>query len=241
MPIKAVVSLSGGLDSTVLLNYLMQRDGIRPDELLVVSFDYGSKHGRYELEAAEKVRQWFSIPLLNRRVIDLELLRHIADKSSALMKSGGPIPEGHYNHDSMKATVVPGRNLMFISILASIAEIESRKNGLEHPPVMVAVGIHQGDHFIYPDCRPTFANAASNAVYKSTDGRVVLNTPFLGKSKEDIVREGLRLGSPVHLTRTCYKDQPVACGKCGSCVERQEAFQLNGTADPIEYAKEETP
>lgn len=235
MSIRAVVSLSGGLDSTVLLHHLMQRDQLKPEEIILVSFDYGSKHGRYELEAAEKVRQWFSVPLLNRKVIDLGLLRDIAGTHSALMKSGGRIPEGHYNDDSMKATVVPGRNLLFISILASIAEIEARKNGLEYPPVAVAVGIHQGDHFIYPDCRPTFAIAAANAVFKSSDNRVVLNSPFLRMSKEEIVREGLKLGTPFQHTRTCYKEQMVACGRCGSCTERIEAFKLNGATDPIEY------
>ena len=141
--------------------------------------------------------------------------------------SGGEIPEGHYNDATMSQTVVPGRNLMFASILAGYAE----SIGFNR----IALGVHKGDHEIYPDCRKEFVKALDSCIYLSTDKSVEVYTPLIDMDKIEIVQEGLDLEVPYHLTRTCYKDQERSCGVCGSCVERLEAFKLNNVKDPIEY------
>jgi len=146
---------------------------------------------------------------------------------SDLLKTGGPIPEGHYTDESMSATVVPGRNIIFMSILTSYAwSIGAEK---------IAIGIHQGDHAIYPDCRPAFLSSMKEAIQFGTDKRVDVIAPFIGFNKIVIVRRGTRIDVPYQLTRTCYKDQEKSCGKCGSCVERLEGFERNEIEDPIQY------
>jgi 7-cyano-7-deazaguanine synthase len=187
-----------------------------------VSFNYGSKHNPYELGCAADLAFYYKVP---HSLMDLQPVMFTFD--SALLKDGGDIPEGHYSDESMKATVVPCRNLIFGSILAGIAESNNCN--------VIMLGVHAGDHAIYPDCRPEFVSAFSNTVAQATNGMVSVGAPFLYMSKIQIVTEGLQLGVPYHLTRTCYKDQPVACGKCGSCNERLEAFLENKIADPIEY------
>ncbi len=218
---KVVLSLSGGLDSSTLLAYLLDVGY----EVIPVSFMYGSKHGEYEEKAAVLMAGHYNIDPACHYVLHVRDVFHFF--KSNLLQSGGPIPEGHYQAETMKQTVVPGRNLIFASILAGLAESIGAS--------VVALGVHAGDHAIYPDCRPRFVEALRKTVEASSDGKVSICTPFLLKSKADIVREGLRLGVPYHLTRTCYKQQEVACGRCGSCRERLEAFQLNGVDDPIKY------
>jgi 7-cyano-7-deazaguanine synthase len=217
-----LVSLSGGLDSCVMMATLCS---VNPEKGVVktVSFYYGSKHGDYEEAAAINIAKHYGVP---HRVIEMGAV--LGKVKSALLKTDRRvIPEGHYEEESMRDTVVPGRNLIFIASLASIAESENLH--------AVYVGVHQGDHNIYPDCRPSFIAAANMAVWYSTENRVTLHAPFLTIDKAAIVKVGLENGAPFHLTRTCYKDQPVACGKCGSCQERLQAFHLNGAQDPIEY------
>ena len=147
---------------------------------------------------------------------------------SALLKSDDePIPEGHYQDDNMSKTVVPARNIIFSSILAGYAwSVEAKE---------VWIGIHAGDHFIYPDCRPEFYFAMKEAIMRGTNNKVNLIAPFLNKDKAEIVKRGIELKVPFEITRTCYTENELACGKCGSCVERLEAFALNGIADPIKY------
>ncbi len=187
-------------------------------EVECFGFDYGSKHSTYELPAAKRIASYYGVPF---SIIDLtEIGRHL---SSNLLKSGGPIPEGHYKAENMKLTVVPCRNIIFLSILAGIAE--SKKADI------IAIGIHQGDHAIYPDCRLEFFRQMDRAIRLGTDGKVSLYAPFLSTDKTGIVKWGLQHGVPYRLTRTCYKDQPEPCGKCGSCVERLEAFEKNGAKD----------
>ena len=131
----------------------------------------------------------------------------------------------------MKKTVVPGRNLIFASVMASLAEsIEANE---------IALGVHAGDHHIYPDCRPEFIKTLDSVIYLSTDKKVEVVTPFVGLDKTLILLEGYNQHPPVPygLTRTCYKDQGTACGKCGSCRERLEAFASINKDDPIQYDK----
>lgn len=215
---KVIVSFSGGMDSTTLLSKAVASK----KEVRAVGFCYGSKHNKYENEAAKKVAEHYGIHF---RLIDLTSI--MENFASALMKSGPQIPEGHYEEKSMSLTVVPGRNLIFISILSGIAWSEGAQE--------VLLGIHSGDHLVYPDCRPKFFEAANWAVQYGTDERVSLRAPYLHMNKTSIIAEGMKLKTPYSLTRTCYKDQEIACGKCGSCNERREAFQNNNIIDPIRY------
>lgn len=217
---KALVSLSGGLDSTVLLSVLKSDPTI--DILATVNFQYGSKHNLYEMLAAERVAKFYGLPY---KCIQAHSI--FDGFKSDLLQTGGDIPEGHYEHESMRRTVVPCRNMIFLSTLAGLAE----SIGADR----VFIGVHSGDHHIYPDCRPEFIDAMKTSIHAATDGKVALSAPFLYLNKGQIVKHGLVHNAPLSLTRTCYKDVSVACGKCGSCQERLEAFALNKTIDPIGY------
>ncbi|MHA1344937.1 MAG: 7-cyano-7-deazaguanine synthase QueC [Candidatus Heimdallarchaeaceae archaeon] len=217
---RAVVSLSGGMDSATALAWAKEQS----EKVLAVGFIYGSKHNSYEQKCAQQLSDFFNVEYIK---INLqEVGKHL---QSNLLQSGGTIPEGHYESESMKQTIVPGRNIIFISILAGIAE----SRGFDS----VVLGIHSGDHTIYPDCRPEFFNAMSCAIRHGTDEKVTLHAPFLNKNKTQILEYGygLTIGFPYMFTRTCYKDQIRACGKCGACQERLEAFKNIGFEDPIRY------
>jgi len=220
---KFVIGLSGGMDSTTLLGILLEQGF----EVHCCVFYYGSKHNKYENRAAENIIEHYrnrNKPVFGYP-IDLSALMSLF--SSALLLSGEDIPEGHYAGDNMKKTVVPSRNLIFASIMAGVAE----SIGAGH----IALGIHSGDHFIYPDCRIDFAKALDTVVFLSSDNNVEVIAPLQRDDKYTILQKGLQIQVPYHLTRTCYKDQPLSCGKCGSCNERLEAFQKLGQKDPIKY------
>jgi 7-cyano-7-deazaguanine synthase len=226
--VKTVVSLSGGLDSAVALANALKSHS--PEDVLAVGFGYGSKHGQYEQQASAKVAAYYGV-----RVKFVNLWGAFYDARSALMQAGGgDIPEGHYEAESMRQTVVPGRNTVFAAVLLGIAQSE-----LEGPRRSVVLGIHAGDHHIYPDCRPAWFVAMAEVYYAASEGQVILNAPLLYDTKVEIVRRGLSLNVPFHLTRTCYKDQEIACGRCGSCQERLAAFKLCGADDPITYVSRE--
>jgi len=214
---RAIVSLSGGMDSTTLLFYA-RKEG---REVSAVSFVYGSRHNPFELQCAKEICEREQIP---HRLICVESL--FESFNSSLM-GVGPIPEGHYTDESMKSTVVPGRNMIFLSVLAGIAMDEKADE--------IWAGVHAGDHPIYPDCRPEFIKPMQQAITAGTNGAVRLQAPFLFATKGDILKIGLALQVPYHLTRTCYTNGPIACGKCGACQERLEAFSLNKAEDPLPY------
>ena len=218
---KVLLSLSGGLDSAVLLTKLVDLGY----EVFAVTFDYGSKHGEYEIKAAKSLAAWFGV---KHQVMDVSGI--FSGFNSALLKvDSRDIPEGHYEDVTMKQTVVPCRNMIFATILAGLAQ------SLLYDAVYL--GIHAGDHAIYPDCRPVFKNRLDAAIIAATDGAVLLQAPFIDMTKGVIVYEGKKIGAPFELTRTCYKNQELPCGVCGSCTERIEAFQVNGMIDPVKYAK----
>jgi 7-cyano-7-deazaguanine synthase len=227
MPSKVVLALSGGLDSTVLL-YGLRAAG---NEVFPVTFRYNSKHNPWERRAAAAVCVEAGVrPLEVDLTGPFDAAAAVAKAPSSLLStSPAAVPEGHYNDETMRQTVVPGRNLIFASVLAAVAESVGAD--------WVALGVHQGDHQIYPDCRPGFVSALGRTVAASTDGRVRVFTPLLHWDKAGVVREGIRLGVPFRLTRTCYTFWEAACGKCGACRERLEAFEKNGVPDPIEYQK----
>jgi len=224
---KAVIGLSGGMDSTVLLGILLEQGY----EVHCCVFTYGSKHNKYENQAAVEVIQYYQQFYGQNNVVChfFDLADTFSHIQSDLLLTGGEIPEGHYEHESMKKTVVPGRNMIFASIMAGVAEsIEAE---------CIALGVHSGDHAIYPDCRHEFIKALDCAIYLSTDKTVQVVTPLVQDDKAGILVKGyaLKVEAPIHLTRTCYKDQEYACGKCGSCQERLEAFSIINKKDPVRY------
>lgn len=229
---RVLVLLSGGMDSTTLLakavhEYDRPKSPVSPiNAIRAISFNYGSKHSQLELEAAAKVARFYGVP---HHIVNL--CEAFAGFQSALLSDGPAVPEGHYQEESMRQTVVPGRNLILLAIAAGYAESQGMSD--------VWIGAHSGDHFIYPDCRPEFIWSAQETVRTSSNGKVVLSAPFLNDDKTTIIEWGGSKGVPYQYTRTCYTDQKIACGRCGSCQERLEAFLANHIADPIPYASRE--
>jgi 7-cyano-7-deazaguanine synthase len=219
---KAVVSLSGGLDSTTVLAAAIGSER----EVIPVFFNYGSKHNTWELRAAKQVCQHYGLDMYQ-----LQFSGIIGKSKSSLMNDNKEIPEGHYEAKTMEDTVVPARNIIFASILAGFA--------WERDASEVWMGVHSGDHAIYPDCRPEFLYHMNKAIQVGTDCRVSLMTPFMDMTKAEILERGLRMEVPYELTRTCYSSEKIACGKCGADQERLEAFMLNKTEDPIKYVSRE--
>lgn len=213
---QAIVVHSGGLDSTVLLYKCRQDFNV----VLSLGFDYGQRHIR-ELLAASRICDELD---LERSVVDISGIKHLIHSSQT---GHSPVPEGHYTAETMKATVVPNRNMIMLSIAAGIAIT------MEAP--IVAYGPHGGDHAIYRDCRPEFVDKMDEVLLEADEFKVNIFAPFLDMTKADIVKLGAELNVPFHLTRTCYNDRALACGRCGTCVERLEAFGIAGIEDPLVY------
>lgn len=195
-----------------------------------VIFTYGSKHNQYENKAAFAITQYYlEKGAAIQQPIHIDLTSAFSALKSDLLLSGGNIPEGHYQAENMRKTVVPGRNTIFIAFMLGIAESCGAN--------AIALGVHSGDHHIYPDCRVGYIMAMDEAVHHASDGAIRISTPFLQDTKTTILEKGFKLSIPVpyHLTRTCYKDQPISCGKCGSCQERLEGFANINKKDPIQY------
>ena len=238
---QAVISLSGGMDSsTVLLRLLTEGY-----QVTAISFDYGQKHNVELLRAAELVdylNQNGYKGRIRRQCITMIGLKEMI--SSNLIKGGNDVPEGHYEEENMKDTVVPNRNKMFSSIIQSIALSIANEMGCE---VKIAMGIHAGDLAIYPDCRQEFRDADYNAFLEGNwdADKVTYYTPYLKGDKYDILKDGLTCCTNLGIdfdevykrTNTSYK--PTAEGlsdyKSASSVERIEAFLKLGKKDPVEY------
>ena len=240
-----VVSLSGGMDSsTLLLRALKEYDTVTG-----ISFDYGQKH-RVELERAQQLIGYLEQNghSVNYRVIKLDGLVDLLD--SALVEGGDDVPEGHYENDNMKETVVPNRNKMFASITQAVAL--SIANRTEET-CDIALGIHAGDHAIYPDCRQEFRDA-DDAAFREGNWdahRVGYFTPYLGTDKLGILKDGKELVKELGInfnevykrTNTSYKPYPSGNSdyKSASSVERIEAFIDLGVDDPVQYEDESGP
>jgi len=223
---KVVIGLSGGMDSATLLGYLLEQGF----EVHCCIFCYGSKHGIWENKAAEDLIDFYQNKNFSIFGHIINLTEVFKDFTSSLLKSGGVIPNGHYTSESMKSTVVPGRNLIFSSILAGLAESIKAE--------AIALGVHAGDHHIYPDCRPEFISNLDKTIQASTERKVKIIAPLLKMDKFGILKLGLmqlKIPVPYALTRTCYTDNKLSCGECGSCTERLEAFTNLGVKDPIQY------
>lgn len=218
---KALVVLSGGLDSTVAL--ALARKFAK--EVAAVSFFYGQKHRR-ELQAAKEICAHYELPTPHI-MVDVSTSLSLGGVNSSLVSSSVAVPSGLYDEANMASTVVPGRNLIFLSVAASIAE----GRGYD----VVVTGVHSGDHVVYLDCRPEFIDAATEVIKFSTGGKVEVYAPFTLMKKSDIASMGASLSAPLDLTWSCYKGGAVHCGICGTCTERIEAFQNAGILDPTAY------
>jgi len=213
---KAVVILSGGMDSTTLLYDVLRQ----MEEVYPISFHYGQKHNR-EVNSAFDTCRKLGLPFKSLQ-IPLGLVA-----PSSLTSKDTDIPKGHYEDESMKQTVVPNRNMVFISFATAYAI------GLGAEEVYY--GAHGGDHAIYPDCRPEFVDAMSDVMRLCDYKEIKLQVPYLYWTKADILKRGTELGVDYSLTWTCYEGKELACGKCGACAERLEAFRDVGVEDPIKY------
>jgi 7-cyano-7-deazaguanine synthase len=219
---QTVAIVSGGMDSVTLAYHLAEKG----HSLHLLSVDYGQRH-RKELDYARTAAQSLGA---RHSIIDLSGITALIASSS--LTSEQEVPDGHYAEQTMRATVVPNRKMMMLSIATAVAISDGAQ--------FVATGVHGGDHFIYPDCRPEFI-AAAHAV--SLVGNVSFGddfrgivAPFVHRDKAWIAAEGDRLRVPWVQTWSCYKGGEIHCGRCGTCVERAEAFHLAGVTDPTEYA-----
>lgn len=211
---KIVMICSGGLDSTVLYHFEKEVG----HEIIPINFNYGSKHNEIERQRALDL-----IP--NLRIIDIDL----SFLKSSLLKNQEDIPQGHYEAENMKSTVVPFRNGIMLAYAIAIAESENAD--------AVMLGSHAGDHTIYPDCRPEFTKAMNDSATFGTFNGVQVISPFNNKTKSQIVSVGkeIEIEDIMARTWTCYEGREKHCGKCGSCVERKEAFALANVEDKTIY------
>jgi len=215
---KTVLIYSGGIDSTVLLYDLLNSG----HDVQALSVNYGQRHSK-ELDCAKSLCKQLNV---EHHAADLTALNPLLSGSS-LTSPHVQVPEGHYEDESMKATVVPNRNMILLSIATGWAMSTGASS--------VSYAAHSGDRAIYPDCREEFADAMNSVMEIAGWDKVSLNRPFSSLTKADIVKLGDELDVPFEQTWSCYKGGQVHCGVCGTCVERREAFQLAGVTDPTIY------
>ena len=215
---KVVVLVSGGMDSVTALYQAAKEHGV----VAGISFDYGSKHNDREIPCAE----WHCRNLdVEHKTVPLGFMDELFE--SNLLKSGGAIPDGHYEEETMKQTVVPFRNGIMLAIAAGFAESVGAAG--------LVIAAHSGDHAIYPDCREGFMRPMAEAISAGTYADIEVLRPFIDMRKEDIAARGAELGVDFSQTWSCYKGGEIHCGTCGTCVERKEAFEVARITDPTEY------
>jgi 7-cyano-7-deazaguanine synthase len=215
---KVVVLCSGGLDSVTALYWARANHVVTA----VLTFDYGAKHNHREIPLAVGHAASMGAP---HQLVPLDFIGRLF--ASDLLLGGGEIPEGHYEDQSMRRTVVPFRNGIMLAAACGFAE-SAKAEGL-------VIAAHSGDHAIYPDCREPFMRAMGEAMQAGTYAGIRLLRPFIALSKGQIVRQGVQLGVDYARTWSCYKGGEQHCGKCGTCVERREAFVEAGLPDPTFY------
>ncbi|MEG3768279.1 7-cyano-7-deazaguanine synthase QueC [Alteromonas sp. 14N.309.X.WAT.G.H12] len=214
---KVIVIYSGGMDSFTVLHKAIE-DGKSP---MALSFDYGQRHKK-EVDYAAKVCAELGVP---HKIVDISAINSLVGGSA--LTDDIDVPEGHYEEPSMKQTVVPNRNMILLSMAVGYAVSENASK--------VYYGAHSGDHAIYPDCRPEFVNKMNDVCAIANYEPVEIVTPYLTVSKTAILTDGLRMGLDYSKTWTCYNGREKACGKCGACQERLEAFRENQRTDPLPY------
>lgn len=219
---KLVVLCSGGMDSVTALYEAMAECRKYSYEVVgTLGFHYGSKHNDRELPFASYHAMRLGV---QNKWIHLAFMREFR---SDLLESGGEIPKGHYEEESMKRTVVPFRNGIMLSIAAGYAESLGAQG--------LIIAAHAGDHAIYPDCREDFMKLMGMAMQIGTYEHIELIRPFIAMTKAQICKRGEELGIDYEKTWSCYVGGKFHCGECGTCVERREAFILAGVSDPTIY------
>lgn len=218
---KIVLIYSGGLDSTVLLYHLLDAG----HDVHSLAVDYGQRH-RCEIKQAAKICHQLDRPF---QIADLSAIQPLLAGSS-LTSPEIEVAEGHYTEENMKTTVVPNRNMLLLSLATGHA--------ISIGASQVAYAAHSGDHAIYPDCRNEFADAMAAAIRLADWSTVELARPFVDWTKADVVRRGAELKVPFGQTWSCYKGETKHCGRCGTCIERREAFDLAEVDDPTPYAED---
>lgn len=241
---KAVISLSGGMDSTSLLIHLLSQKFM----VKAYNFDYGSRQNALEIKRIQENLFYLRRKGFNIQFQHLNLREIFNESNSALfIKNDIDIPEEHYTAINQKVTVVENRNAIFSNIIFSKALSWANKTGED---IVISLGIHSGDHAIYKDCTPEFRDAMEKAMKIGNDNSEKVNyyVPFIHQTKRDILFDlrincfhlGLDFYKILKNTLTCYNpnDLGESCGKCGSCVERLEAFERINEKDPIDYIKQ---
>ncbi len=217
---KVMVICSGGMDSVALAHRIADTHELHA----LLSFHYGQRHAK-ELEFAAACARRLGVP---HHVIDIASVG--AALTGSALTDDVDVPDGHYAEETMKLTVVPNRNAIMLAIAFGMAAAQKVD--------AVATAVHGGDHFIYPDCRPEFIDAFQAMEDRALDGyaEIKLLAPYVNGSKADIALDGAQRGTPFAQTWSCYKGGDLHCGRCGTCVERREAFHLAGVEDPTDYA-----
>ncbi len=218
--VRGVLILSGGVDSSTLLFYLINRDY----EVHALTFYYGQKHLK-EIEYAKRIVEYAKeIGKITHRVVDISSIHDLI--STGALTGDEPIPKTFYTEETQKITIVPNRNMILLSIAAGYAIKIGAKE--------VFYAAHRSDYSIYPDCRKEFVKAIDTAVYLGNLWTPVeIRAPFIDMTKAEIVSLGLKLGVPYQLTWSCYEGRERPCLSCGTCLERTEAFLLNNVRDPL--------
>ncbi|MBN7803792.1 7-cyano-7-deazaguanine synthase QueC [Agrobacterium rosae] len=216
---KTIVICSGGLDSVSLAHKIAAENEL----IALVSFDYGQRHKK-ELDFAALCASRLGVP---HHIIDVRTIG--AHLTGSALTDDVAVPDGHYAEETMRSTVVPNRNAIMLTIAFGLAAAQQAD--------AVAIAVHGGDHFIYPDCRPSFIDSFNDMQRHALEGyaNVKLYAPYVTGSKADIVTDGARHDTPFAETWSCYKGGMRHCGRCGTCVERREAFHLAGVDDPTDY------
>ena len=216
---KTLVVCSGGLDSVTLAYKVAAEHELTR----ILTFDYGQRH-KQEIGYAALCAKNLNVPHL---VVDIAGVGEMLTGSA--LTDEIDVPDGHYAEESMRVTVVPNRNAIMLAVSFGVASSNEDR--------AVATAVHGGDHFIYPDCRPGFIKSFQSMQNHALEGisEIQLLAPFVHRSKADIAAEGGRLGVPFEHTWSCYKGGEVHCGRCGTCVERREAFHIADEKDPTAY------
>ncbi len=225
---KALVLSSGGIDSTTCLTLAIERHG--KGNITALSFLYGQKH-RKEIEAAEKISKFLGVEHITSDLSNLFLY----SDSTLLMHSSKKIPKGSYKTQSKASgenplsTYVPFRNGLFLSASASIALSKNCR--------ILYYGAHSDDSAgsAYPDCSEKFNHAMNTAIFEGSGHQITVEAPFISVNKAEVIKTGLSLHTPYELTWSCYEGNTEPCGICGTCIDRKNAFEMNGITDPLPY------
>ena len=214
---RALVLMSGGLDSTTVLAYAVSQGY----EVTGLSFDYGQRH-RIELESSRRIAEYYGI---RRNVFRVDLTQ----VGGSSLTGDIPVEKGQFGRVEVPNTYVPGRNIIFTSIAGGYADIE----GIE----TIMLGVNAVDYSGYPDCRPEFISSMEKTLRLglARSQNLSISAPLQKLSKSEIIRMGMKLGAPYELTHSCYEGGEKACGKCDSCLLRLKGFMESGFIDPVEY------